>query len=168
MSKILNHIKEINNTFLDKIINVIKDDNEWLIKLCISESELHKRKLITDLISKYLSNPENLKTIDMLLRYVISDFLDDDDHLPLIKHVVSADGYGRKSALFVFKCSELYFCYFTGDEIKTLITSEPEAFCWEAAKSILAIYETEKESLKDDWFNDSNTYNELTLNYNFD
>ena len=51
--------------------------------------------------------------------------------------------------------------------METLITEKPENFCWEAAKSIIDYYEFEKESLEDDWFNDSDTYNELILNFNF-
>jgi len=168
MSNLLQHIEDTNKSFISQIINAIKDDNDWLINLGISESDLSKNILIQDSISKFISNPENLKKIDLLLKYVITDFLDDDDHIPLIKHVVSAESYGKKSALFVFKCSDLYFCYFTGEEMETLITENPEAFCWEAAKSIIEFYEIEKESLEDDWFNDSHPYNELTLNFNFE
>jgi hypothetical protein len=167
MSNLLRHIKDTNKAFINEIINAIKDDNDWLVNLGISDAELNKNELITDLISKYLYNTENLKTIDLLLRYVITDFLDDDDHIPLIKHVVSADSHGRKSALFVFKCSDLYFCYFTGNEIETLITKHPEDFCWKAAKSIIDFYEIEKKGLKDEWFNNSDAYNELILNFNF-
>jgi hypothetical protein len=167
MSKLLRHIEETNKAFLNEIINAIKDDNDWLINLGISESELNNNIFITDFISKYLSTPENIKTIDLLLKYVITDFLYDDDNITLIKHVVSANSYLRKSALFVFKCSDLYFCYFTGEEMKNLITENPEAFCWEAAKSIIDFYEIEKESLEDDWFNDSDAYNVLTPNFNF-
>jgi hypothetical protein len=168
MSNLLRHIEDTNKAFINEIINAIKDDNDWLINLGISESELNKNILIPDFISKYLSNPENLKTIDLLLKYVITDFLDDDDHIPLIKHVVSANSYGRKSALFVFKCYDLYFCYFTGEKMETLITENPEAFCWVAAKSIIDFHEIEKESLEDDWFSDSDAYTELTLNFDFD
>lgn len=168
MSNLLRHIEVTNKEFINKIINAIENDNDWLNNLGLSESELNKNILIPDFISKYLSNPENLKTIDLLLKYVITDFLQDDDHIPLIRHDVDADVYGRKSALFVFKCADLYFCYFTGDEMESLITENPEAFCRKAAKSIIEFYEIEKESLEDEWFNDSDTTNELTLNFNFD
>ncbi len=168
MNNLLRHIEDTNKAFINEIINAIKDDKDWLINLGITECELNKNILIPDFISKHLSNPENFKTIDLLLKYVITDFLDENDNIPLIKHVLSADGYGRKSALFVFKCSDLYFCYFIGDEMETLITENPEAFCRKAAKSIIEFYEIEKESLEDEFFNDSDTTNELTLNFNFD
>jgi hypothetical protein len=168
MSNLLKHIEDTNKSFINQIINAIKDDNDWLINLGISERELSKDVLIQDFIIKYVSNPENFKTIDLLLKYVITDFLEYDDHIPLIKHVVSADSYGSMSALYVFKCGDLYFCYFIGDEMETLITKNPDAFCREAAKSIIDYYEIEKESLKDEWFNNSDAFNKLIINFNFD
>ena len=47
MSKLLRHIEETNKAFLNEIINAIKDDNDWLINLGISESELNNNIFIT-------------------------------------------------------------------------------------------------------------------------
>jgi hypothetical protein len=167
MSNLLRYIEGTNESFRKKIIDFIKDDSEWLINLGLSENELKNNELISEYLEIYLSNQENLITIDLLLKYIIANFLCDDDEIPLIKHVVSADSYGSKSALFVFKCSDLYFCYFTGESKENKITEDPEAFCWYVAKTIIDFYEVEKESLEDDWFDDSEVYNELKLNFNF-
>ena len=167
MSNLLRYIEDSNKAFINEIIDAIKNDKEWLINLGISENELKNNELIPDFIDNYLSNRENLITIDLLLKYIIDDFLYDNDSIPLIKHVVSADSYGSESALFVFKCSDLYFCYFTGESKESKITEDPEAFCWNVANTIIDFYEVEKESLEDDWFDDSEVYNELKLNFNF-
>tara|TARA_B110000046_G_C12817756_1_gene324033 strand:+ start:172 stop:684 length:513 start_codon:yes stop_codon:yes gene_type:complete len=168
MCDLLNYIKETNKEFTNKIINFIKDDKDWLIAIGISESQLTNKKLIPDLIGKKISNPANKTSIDLLLKYVITEYLYDDDEIPLIKHVVGADSYGRTSTLFVFKCSELYFCYSYEENLKTLITEDPEAFCWESASSIKEYYKIEKENLRDDFFKDTDSYNDLQLNFDFD
>lgn len=168
MSNLLRHKEVTNNAFTNKIINAIKDDKDWLFSIGISENELNKKEIIPDFIKNHITNPENIKTIDLLLKYVLTDCLNDDDSIPLIKHLISADSYSGEYALFVFKCGDLYFCYFLGEEIETLITKKPEDFCWASAKTIIDNYKMEKENLKDDWFNDSNNYNTLNLNFDFD
>ena len=168
MSKLLEYIEDINQVFIKKIIDNVRVDKEWLVNLGISESELDKKNLIPSLISKQISNPANKVSIDLLLKYVISEYLYDDDELPLIKHYVSADSFTRRNALYVFKCSELYFCYAYQEKLESLITEEPEAFCWDVAVSIIEYYEMEKENLSDEFFKDSDTTNDLRLNFNFD
>jgi hypothetical protein len=124
-------------------------------------------KEISDFIRMYISNPVNINEIDQILNYIITEHLSDYDEIPLIKHSISADDYGRVSALFVFKCSDLFFCYNTGENSKKLITNEPEPFCLRIAKSIIDYYKMEEENLVDnDWFSDS--FNDLWLNFNFE
>jgi hypothetical protein len=167
MSDLLMHLEIQNKEFVNKIIAIVKDDKKWLTKIGISKSEAENKKSVPNLIEQQISIPANRKSIDLLLRFLISEYLIDDDKIPLIKHVVSAESYTRKSALFVFKCAQLYFCYFYYDSIESQITEDPEAFCWETAATILENYEIETENLSDEWFADSDTYNELNFNFNF-
>ena len=167
MSNLLQHIEISNKKFINEIINSIIDECDWLVDIGISKSELNNKDLIKDYIIKYLSNSENKEKIDLLLRYVISDFLMDNDKIPLIRHHVSADSYGSTSALFVLKCSDLYFCYLAKDVIESNITEDPESFCRDSAKSIIDFYLLEKEGLDDEYWEDSDTSNSLELNFNF-
>jgi hypothetical protein len=161
------HVTRYNELFTNKIIEIIKDDVYWLGKLGVKKADIKIDESISEIIKTKLSNPANKESIDLILKYVIGDYLMEDDELPLIKHVVSADSHWQLSSLFVFKCSELYFCYSNGVKTETLITEEPEAFCWETAGSIIDYYEMEKENLKDEWFKESDSYNELQQNFNF-
>lgn len=166
MSDLLNYIENTNKEFSNKIINVIKDDGNWLKNIGLVENGLDERKT-SDFIRMYISNPANINKIDQLLIYIITEYLSDDDETPLIKHSISADDYGRDSALFVFKCSDLFFCYYIGENFEKLITKEPEPFCLRIAKSIIDYYKMEEENLADnDWFSDS--FNDLRLNFNFE
>lgn len=166
MNDLLKHIENTNKEFSNKIINAIKDDENWLKKIGLTENGLDEKE-ISDFIRIYISNPTNFIKIDQLLIYIITEHLSDDDKIPLIKHSISADDYGRESALFVFKCSDLYFCYYSGEDSEKLITKEPESFCWRVAKSIIDYYKMEEENLADnDWFSDS--FNRLRLNFNFE
>ena len=167
MSNLLEYIEVLNKTFCNEIINAIIDDYDWLVDIGISKSELNNEKLKKEYIIKYLSSQENKEKIDLLLRYVIADFLMDDDRIPLIKHCVSADSYGSTSALFVFKCSDLYFCYLANDKIESNITKDPEVFCYDSAKSIINLYLIEKKNLDDEYWENSDVINSLEFNYNF-
>jgi hypothetical protein len=166
MSDLLKYIENTNKEFSNKIINAIKDDENWLKNIGLLENGLDERKT-SDFIRMYISNPANIDKIDQLLKYIITEYLSDDDETPLIKHSISADDYGRDSALFVFKCSDLFFCYYIGENSEKLITKEPESFCLRIAKSIIDYYKMEEENLADnDWFSDS--FNDLRLNFNFE
>jgi len=168
MSKLLNYIEEKNNVFIKKIISAIKDDKDCLIDLGISERDMDKKNLIPTLISEHISNPYNQVSIDSFLKYFISEYLYDDDELHLIDHYVSADVYTSRRALYVFKSSDLYFCYdYNSEKIESLITKEPEVFCWNVASSIMKDYEMENENLNDEFFKDSDPINILQLNFNF-
>lgn len=113
MSDLLKYIGDSNNFFLDKIINVIKDDENCLKNIGLQVNGLDEKET-SNFIRMYISNPANIDKIDQLLNYIITEHLYDDDDTPLLKHSISADDYGRESALFVFKCSDLFFCYYTG------------------------------------------------------
>lgn len=166
MSDLLKYIEDSNNFFLDKIINVIKDDENCFKNIGLQVNGLDEKET-SNFIRMYISNPANIDKIDQLLNYIITEHLYDDDKIPLIKHSISADDYGRQSALFVFKCSDLYFCYYSGEDSEKLITKEPESFCWRVAKSIIDDYKIDVENLEDnDWFSDS--FNDLRLNFNFE
>lgn len=167
MSNLLKHIEILNKIFIDEIINAIIDDFDWLVDIGISKSEINNKELIKDYITIYLSNSENKEKIDLLLRYVISDFLMDNNRIPLIRHHVSADSYDSTSALFVLKCSDLYFCYLAKDVIESNITEDPELFCRNSAKSIIDFYLLQKDGLDDEYWEDSDTINSLELNFNF-
>ena len=167
MSNLLQHIEIINKTFIDEIVNAIIDDFVRLVDLGISKSDINNKEFIKDYVIKFLSNSENKEKIDLLLKYIITDFLMDNDRIPLIRHRVSADSYDSTSALFVFKSSDLYFCYLAKDVIENEITEDPELFCRNSAKSIIDFYLLEKEGLDDDYWEDSDTINSLELNFNF-
>lgn len=166
MSDLLKYIENTNKEFSNKIINVIKDDENCFKNIGLQVNGLDEKET-SNFIRMYISNPANIDEIDQLLNYIITEHLNDDDKIPLIKHSISADDYGSESALFVFKCSDLYFCYYTGENPEKLITKEPESFCWRVAKSIIDYYKMEVENLEDnDWFSDS--FNDLRLNFNFE
>jgi hypothetical protein len=165
MSNLLRYIEESNERFMDKIVVLIKDDQEWLETLGIAGNE--KGTKIKAAIRKQLSNPDNSNLIDSLLKYVIHEYQSELDQIALITHYVSADSYGQHSALFVFKCSNLYFCHSTGVDSKSMITKDPEDFCRNAAKTIIDYFELEKENLRDEWFENSDVTNELTVNFDF-
>ena len=167
MSNLLKYIEQNNDTFFKEVIKIIKNDKYWLSKLGIIESNDNENLKIAA-IKKEISNPENKLVIDELLKYVIADYLIEYDSIPLIKHSVSAGGYGRKSALFVFKCDNLYFCYYFGDKLVSLITEHPEEFCFNAAKSIRDYYKLEESNLDDEWFEETDCYNDLQCNFQFD
>jgi hypothetical protein len=161
------HISTYNNLFINEIIEIIKDDRYWLDKLRLKEADIKLYESISEMIKTKLNNPENKESIDLVLKYAIGDYLLEDDKLPLIKHEVSVDSHWHRSALFVFKCSELYFCYYYGTKIKTLITEDPLAFCCKTIKSIIECYEMENENLNNEWFQDSESTNNLQLNFNY-
>ena len=167
MSKLLKYIEQNNDTFVKEVIKIIKNDKDWLAKLGISESSGNENLKIPA-IKKEISNPENKLVIDELLKYVIADYLIECDSIPLIKHEVSAGGYGRKSGLFVFKCDNLYFCYYLGEKLVSLITEQPEEFCFDAAKSIKNHYKLEESNLDDEWFEGTDFDNDLQCNFQFD
>ena len=169
MSNLLKYIEDTNKVFTNKIIEIIRDDENWLHDLGISEYELKNSISIPNLIRNKISVQTNSKTIDLLLKYVISEYLinEDDDEIALIKHMVSIDSYGKNSALYVFKCSKIYLCYFYNDTEETLITEDPEAFCWNVAETIKEDFDLEENNLSEEWFKDSETFNDLQLNYNF-
>lgn len=167
MSNLLKYIEQNNDAFVKEVIKIIKNDNDWLSKLGISESSINEN-LIIAVIKKEILNSENKLVIDELLKYVIADYLIDGDSIPLIKHEVTAGGFGRKSALFVFKCANLYFCYYFGEKLVSLITEQPEEFCFDSAKSIMDYYEFEKSNLEDEWFDETDCDNDLQCNFDFD
>lgn len=68
----------------------------------------------------------------------------DNDQVCLIRLYVSADGFTKTSALYVFQCKDIYFCYFLDDEIKSIITDNPTAFCYECVRKIKEAYERDK------------------------
>jgi hypothetical protein len=166
MSKLLRHIEKSNEPFIEKIISIIIDDEEWIEALGITEDDLKKTE-ITAAIRNQLLNTEKAQAIESLLAYIISDHILDDTKIPLITHHVSAEVYTQTSALFVFKCSNLYFCHSIGFETTSIITKDPEDFCRTAAKTIIDYFELEKENLSDEWFEDSDVTNELTVNFDF-
>ena len=166
MSNLLRYIEESNERFLNKIISIVLDDRKWLEKLGIAAKEVNGEK-IKIAIRKQLSNPDNSNMIDSLLKYVIEEYKSEMDQIALIAHYISADSYGQHSALFVFKCANLYFCYSTGVDSKIIITKDPEDFCRNTAKTIIDYFELEKENLSDEWFEDSDVTNELTVNFDF-
>jgi hypothetical protein len=51
--------------------------------------------------------------------------------------------------------------------METLITEDPEEFCFQAAYSIIDSYELERGNLDDEWFKESDTSNELLQNFEF-
>ncbi len=166
MSNLLKHIEKSNEAFIEKIISIIVDDEEWIDALGITEDDLKKRE-ITTAIRNQLLNTEKTQAIESLLAYIISDHICDDAEIPLITHHVSAEIYTQTSALFVFKCSNLYFCHSIGVETTSIITKDPEDFCRNTAKTIIDYFELEKENLSDEWFEDSDVTNELTVNFDF-
>jgi hypothetical protein len=166
MRDLLRYIEESNERFIDKIISIVLDDREWLEKIGIATEEVNdeKNKIA---IRKQLSNPDNSIMIDSLLNYVINEYQCEMDQIALIAHYTSSESYAQHSALFAFKCSNLYFCHSIGVETTSIITQDPEDFCRTAAKTIIDYFELEKENLSDEWFKDSDVTNELTVNFDF-
>ena len=167
MTKLLQYIEDKNEAYIDKIIDSIKDEKDWLLDLGIPESALDNSEQIPSLIRRQISNPSYQVQIDALFKYLITDYFYDVDEIPLIKHYVSADAYTSISALYVFKCAGLYFCYATGEDSQTLITKEPEDFCRNIASGIMNMYEIEEENLQDEYFKDTDPYNDLNMNFDF-
>ncbi|MFD1292406.1 hypothetical protein ACFQ5N_01045 [Lutibacter holmesii] len=87
MSDILKQIEDTNDILTNRIIDIIRDEKDLFIKLGLSESVLKIKKSTSNLIRKQISNPANRKTIDLILKYVITGNLIKDDEIPLIKHV---------------------------------------------------------------------------------
>ena len=168
MNGLLDYIENNNEVFIDIIIDILKDDKDLLIEIGVSESETKQKKIIPSLIREIITNPENKESIDELIKLLITDYdLGDYEKVPLIIHEVSADAYSAKRSLYVYKCSELYFCYFIDEQMETLITEDPEEFCFQAAYSIIDSYELEIGNLDDEWFKESDTSNELLQNFEF-
>ncbi|MBK5208741.1 MAG: hypothetical protein JJE44_04455 [Flavobacteriaceae bacterium] len=69
MSDLLKHIEGTNKVLTNNIIDIIRDDKDWLIDLGISESELKNKESSSNLIRKKISIPANWKSIDLLLQY---------------------------------------------------------------------------------------------------
>lgn len=169
MSDLIEYISEVNERFKNKIIHALLEDHGYLLDHGITENELQEKNNIPDLIKSKIFSSTNKLSIDAVLKYVISEHLYDDDELPLISHYCSADSYTSSSALYVFKFMELYFCYarVDGDFDASIITEEPDSFCYDIASSFMDNYEMEKENLNDEWFKDSNPCNEITMNFKF-
>lgn len=165
--ELIEHIEASTKTITAKIINLIKEDDDRLEKLDIHKGEIPVGSSVSKMIQQKLSSLENKEAIDALLKYVIGDYLIDDDSLPLFHHYVSADSYSKQSALFVFQCSDQFFCYFYGDELTSTITNNPIDFCLQAALEVMQNFEFEEANLEDDWFEDSEPSNELSWNFNF-
>lgn len=144
MSDLLDYIETNNTRFINEIEKLVLNDEyaQELVGISQSNSEATKK----DAIQAFISNPDNIKNIDKLLRYLISEYLYDNDQVCLIRLYVSADGYTKTNALYVYQCKDLFFCYFLNDEIKSIITDNPTVFCYECAREIKATYESEKEN----------------------
>ena len=169
MSDLIEYISEVNERFKSKIIDALLEDPEYLLEHGITENEIKEKNNIPELIKSKIFSSTNKLSIDAVLKYVISEHLYDDDELPLISHYCSADSYTSSSALYVFKFMELYFCYarVDGDFDASIITEEPDSFCYDIALGIIDHYEMEKENLNDEWFKDSNPTNEISMNFKF-
>ena len=144
MSDLLNYIETNNSYFINEFTKLVLNDEyaQELVGISQSNSEATKK----DAIQAFISNPDNIKSINTLLRYLISEYMYDNDQVCLIRLYVSADGYTKTNALYVYQCKDLFFCYFLDDEIKSIITDKPTDFCYECAREIKATYESEKEN----------------------
>lgn len=144
MSELLNYIEGNNNRFIVEITKLTLSD-EYAQEL-VGVNQINSAATKKDTIHAFISNPDNIKSIDTLLRYFISEYLYDNDQVCLIRLYVSADGYTKTNALYVYQYKDIYFCYFLDDEIKSIITENPTDFCYECAREIKATYESEKEN----------------------
>jgi hypothetical protein len=160
MPELLNYIEANNNHFINEITKLVLNDEyaQELVGFNQGNSTLIKK----DAIHTFISTPNNIKSIDTLLRYIISEYLYDNDQVCLIRLYVSADTYTKTCGLYVYQCKDIYFCYFLDDEIKSIITNNPTDFCYECVRDIKATYESEKEN--EGYFESF----ELTLVSNFD
>jgi len=165
-NEFLTYIASTSDIIKDEVIKLIRDDNHWLDKLDITKEKLKNSISVADMIRIKLENPQNREIIDSILKYVINDYFIDDDELHLVKHEVSADSYGKKSAIYIFKCANEYFCYNIHDEIDLIITTDPIEFCQGLVESFEENYQMEVENLKDEYFKNSETTNSLHWNFN--
>ena len=132
------HISTSNDLFTNEIIEIIKDDVYWLGKLGIKEADIKIDQSISEIIKTKLSDPENKESIDLILKYVIGNHLLDDYEIPIARIEYSDLAFISVNAFYIFKCANLYFCYyFMGHgqhstvpdlESKTLITKDPLNF----------------------------------------
>ena len=160
MSDLLNYIEANNIRFINEITKLALNDEyaQELVGVDQGNSVSTKKETIL----AFISNPDNIKSIDTLLRYFISEYLYDNDKVCLIRLYVSEEAHTKTSALYVYRCKDIYFCYFLDDEIKSIITNNPTDFCYECVRDIKATYESEKEN--EGYFESF----ELTLVSNFD
>lgn len=165
--KFLTHIAVTTKLITSEIIKLIENDEYWLGILGIQVAKSTSGISVSDLVKIKLKNPENIDSIDNLLKYVIGDYLIDNDDFHLIKHESSVDSHWQRNALFVFKCENEYLCYHYGNALEVVITDNPVEFCRKAAEEIESNYKLEEENLKDDYFKDSDHYNDLNWNFNF-
>jgi hypothetical protein len=160
MSDLLNYIEAYNIRFINEITKLALNDEYAQELVGVDQGNSVSTKKET--IQAFISNPDNIKSIDKLLRYFISEYLYDNDKVCLIRLYVSAEAHTKTSALYVYRCKDIYFCYFLDDEIKSIITNNPTDFCYECVRDIKATYESEKEN--EGYFESF----ELTLVSNFD
>lgn len=167
MNNLKKHIRKHSKNNFDKIVEILVEESHLIVQLGISMAEIEDKDRLPGLICEMMAKESNRDTTDEMLQYLISEYLIEDDEMPLIKHWVSADNYSKTTALFVFQFGELFICCSYNDEAHTTITADPEMFCEESIQDIMANYELEKENLQDDWFAESNPTNELIVNFDF-
>jgi hypothetical protein len=155
-------IEESTAFIKEKIVEIIEDDDHWLMELGIINSEKKECLNIKDLILSKLEDKENCERTDKILQYVLDDYIlgEDEEHSIFYGHC-DVDSYTRNSALYVFKFNSSFFCYYLPE--RSLITSDPIPFCKQAILDENNQLEIEKENMNDEYWKNS----EFTLDLNF-
>ena len=161
-SDFFKYIKTSSKQITAYITEHIVGDEYWLNQLGVSISNDE----VEDIIKSKLNDLSNNQVIGSLLKYIFTDYLIDDDNFPIFSHYVSCDSYTSKRALFVYQCSNQYFCYYFGEELEVIVTENPMNFCIESMKDTIDYFDLEQENIKDNYFTDSS--NELHWNFRLD
>jgi hypothetical protein len=149
LQKNLNNFIDKSTVFIkNKIVEIIENDDDWLKELGISNSDKGEIKNLNELIILKLEDVENYDITVRIIQYVLDDYvLGEDDMHCIFYSYCDADSYSRKSALYVFKFHNKFFCYYLPERF--LITDNPIPFCKEAIKDETIQFEIEKENEKE-------------------
>ena len=163
MEHLFNFIDESTIFIKNKIIEIIENDKLWLNELGILNSNKVELTNLKQSIFLKLEDAENYDRTDRIIQYVLNDYiLGEDDKHSIFYSFCNTDSYSRRSALYVFKFSDIFFCYYLPE--RSLITNNPIPFCKDSIKNEMELFEIEKENMEDEFFEDSDFRVELNWN----